>query len=526
MHQCTSVASRRAVAGGLGAASALAAAGAAAASVTSGRAAYRPARYRGGPALLGSHARHLVGRFSYGVTPALAAEVRDAGGALPWFEEQLDPGAIADDTVEEMRTWWPGLSRTASDIWHRQRDEVEGGWDVMEDYQRWVLMRRIHSRRQVLETVTELWENHFNVPVYHDSAWFWRTQYGDTIRAGALGRFDDLLHAVITHPAMLISLDNVSSTAEHPNENLGRELLELHTVGRGAYDEDDVKVSARILTGWSADMWDTFDPVYRKRWHWRGPVRVIDFEHANGARDGHAVTRAYLSYLAHHPATARRIARKLAVKFVGDTPSDTLLDQLAQVYLDHDTEIRPVLRALVRSAEFAQAIGAKVRDPGEDIVAAYRALDIRLTRPTGTKGESYGANQILWQADAIGTKPFDWPRPDGQPIDNDAWASPSRMIASMTVHLDLSGTWWPTRGTDYRSTDWWVPRYPIRFDLLVDHLSQRVLHRRSTAALLQACCEAVDVRPEERITRDHGLIRWNWYRLMTTFLDSPAFLTR
>jgi hypothetical protein len=487
---------------------------------------YRPAHYRG-QQLLSPSARHLVGRFSYGVTPALARQVRAAGGPRGWFEQQLHPGSFADPAADELRTWWSGLSRSATEIWQRQRDDIEGGWEVMADYQRWVLLRRIRSRRQVLEMMTELWENHFNVPVYHDSAWFWRTQYGDTIRAGALGRFDDLLHAVITHPAMLINLDNVSSSAEHPNENLGRELLELHTVGRGEYDEDDVKDSARILTGWSVDMWDTFDPVYRQRWHWRGPVSVIGFEHPNADADGRPVTRDYLTYLAHHPATARRVARRLAVKFVSDTPSDALVDRLAQVYLDHGTEIRPVLRALVRSAEFAAATGAKVRDPGEDVVATYRALDVRFARPPATKaGEAYAANQILWQADSIGTKPFDWPRPDGQPIDNDAWASPSRMLASMSIHLDVSAGWWPSKGATYHSPARWVPRYPIRFDLLVDHLSQRILHRRSTAQLLQACCEAVGVAPHERITKDHGLVRWNFYRLLTTFLDSPAFLTR
>ncbi|WP_051549369.1 DUF1800 domain-containing protein [Nocardioides sp. URHA0032] len=487
---------------------------------------YTPAHYRG-QKLLPAAARHLVGRFSYGLTLTLARQVGAAGGALGWFDHQLDPGAVDDGRADELRSWWPSLSRSATDIWHRQRDGVEGGWEVMEDYQRWVLLRRIRSRRQVLEAVTELWENHFNVPVYNDNAWFWRRQYGDTIRAGALGRFDDLLHAVVTHPAMLINLDNVSSSAAHPNENLGRELLELHTVGRGEYDEDDVKGSARILTGWSADMWDTFDPVYRQKWHDTGPVQVMGFADPNADADGRRVTRAYLTYLAHHEATARRVARKLAVKFVSDDPSDALVARLAAVYLDNSTEIRPVLRALVRSSEFARSVGAKVRDPGEDVVATYRALDVRLDRPpAGDAGDSYAANQIVWQADSIGTKPFDWPRPDGQPIDNDAWSSPSRMLATMSVHLDMAGTWWPDKGATYHSTAWWVPRYPIRFDVLVDALSQRILHRRSTAQLLQACCEAVDVQPRERITKDHGLVRWNWYRLLTTFLDSPAFLTR
>jgi hypothetical protein len=477
--------------------------------------------------LLPSAARHLVGRFSYGLTPELAADVRNAGGARRWFEQQLQPGRIRDPRADELRGWWPSLSRDSTDLWHRQRDEVEGGWEVMQQYQSWLLLRRMRSRRQVLEMVTELWENHFNVPVNGDAQCFWRTDYGDVIRAGALDRFEDLLQAVITHPAMLINLDNVSSSGTHPNENLGRELLELHTVGRGEYGEDDVKASARILTGWSVDMWDTFTEEYRSGWHWRGPVKVMGFEHENADADGRAVTRAYLRYLARHPATARRVARKLAVKFVSDDPSEALVDRLAAVYLDHDTAIRPVLRALVGSAEFAASTGAKVRDPGEDLVATYRALGIRVTRPAlGDARYDYAAQQLLWQVSSIGTVPFGWPRPDGQPIDNASWSSPSRMLASMNVHMDLAGTWWPRQGIRYRTPEQWVPRFPIRFEALVDHLSQVLLHRRATPLLLQACCEAVAVQPRERITRDHGLVRWNMFRLLATFLDSPAFLTR
>lgn len=477
--------------------------------------------------LLPPAARHLVGRFSYGITPELAADVRAAGGAQRWFEQQLKPQQVADRRADELRAWWPSLSRDCTELWHRQRDDVEGGWEVMEQYQSWLLVRRMRSRRQLLEIVTELWENHFNVPVNGDPQAFWRTDYGDTIRDHALGRFEDLLQAVITHPAMLINLDNVSSTRRHPNENLGRELLELHTVGRGEYGEDDVKASARILTGWTVDMWNTFHAEYLPRDHWRGPVTVMGFEHANAEPDGRAVTRAYLRYLARHPATARRVARKLAVKFVSDDPSEALVGRLADVYLAQDTAIAPVLRALVRSPEFAAAVGAKVRDPGEDLVATYRALGIRVTKPgLGDARYDYAAQQLLWQASSIGTRPFHWPRPDGQPIDNQSWASPSRMLASMSVHMDLAGTWWPSNGIRYRKPEQWVPRFPMRFDALVDHLAQVLLHRRATAQLLQACCEAVDVQPHEKITRDHGVVQWNMYRLLSTFLDSPAFLTR
>jgi hypothetical protein len=133
---------------------------------------------------------------------------------------------------------------------------------------------------------------------------------------------------------------------------------------------------------------------------------------------------------------------------------------------------------------------------------------------------------MLWQVGALGTSPFAWPRPDGQPIDNDSWSSPSRLIASMDVHWSMSGGWWPSTGITYREPMDWLPKPSIRFDMLVDHLSQQLLHRRSTAQLLQACCEACDVRPAEKINADHGLVKWNFHRLLSTFLDSPAHLTR
>jgi hypothetical protein len=477
--------------------------------------------------LLGRRARHLVSRFSYGVTPALAAEVLAAGGADSWFEDQLRPHRISDPGTDALLAWYPSLSRGPQDLWQRQIQEIEGGWEVMADYARWVMLRRMHARRQVLETMTEFWENHFNVPVWGDATFTWRTQYGGVIRRHALGRFDDLLHATVTHPAMLIYLDGAVSTARHPNENLGRELLELHTVGRGAYTEDDVKSSARILTGWSVDLWETWAASYLPDDHWQGPVRVMDFSDPNDAADGRDLTRRYLSYLAHHPATAQRVARKLAVKFVSDTPPRSLVDRLAAVYLDHDTAIKPVLRALVASSAFRDAVGAKVRDPGEDIVATYRALGVELDRPPeGAARDDYAVTAMLWQVGNLGTSPFAWPRPDGQPIDNESWASPSRLVASMDVHYAMSGGWWPSVGITYREPADWLPAPSTRFDRLVDHLSQQLLGRRSTAVLLQACCEATGVAATEQIDADHGLVRWEFYRLLSTFLDSPAHLTR
>lgn len=512
---------RRALVGGAGAALA-AAGGTAAEAVAAPR---RRPRRGAGP--LPAADRHLVTRFSYGLTPELARDVRRAGGAEEWFAQQLRPGSVPDPGVPDPVDWWPGLGRSAKDLWRRQQQGIEGVWEVTAQYSRACLLRRIHSRRQVHEVMTEFWENLLHVPADGDAHGLFRASYGEVVRHHALGRFDEMLQATTVHPAMLVYLDGAVSTRRAPNENLGRELLELHTVGRGAYSEADVKDSARILTGWSVDMWGTWAPSYRRDDHATGRVEAVGFRHANRSRDGRDVTMAYLRHLAHHPATARRIARRLAVKFVGDRPSAGLVARLARVYREHDTQIAPVLRALVASKEFRRSAGAKVRDPGEDLVATYRALGVRLRKPPrGERGERFGAMQMLWQAGSLGTTPYGWPRPDGQPLDNESWSSPGRILASMQLHYDLAGGWWPTAGTHYRSPRQWLPDTPVRFDDLVDHLAQQVLGRHASRRLVKACSQAVDVRPGARITPTHDLVRWSFPRLLVTLLDSPDHLTR
>ncbi len=188
----------------------------------------------------------------------------------------------------------------------------------MVNYARWALVRRLRSRRQVHEIMREFWENHFNVPANGDAAFTWRIDYGVALGERALGSFEDLLQTAITHPAMLIFLDNAVSTAGTPTRTSAASCSSCTPSGQGPYDEHDVKDSARILTGLAGRPVALWEASYREQDHARGQVTVMDFKHANASGDGRPVTREYLSYLAHHPATARRIARKLAVKFVRD----------------------------------------------------------------------------------------------------------------------------------------------------------------------------------------------------------------
>lgn len=475
--------------------------------------------------LLSEADRHLVGRFSYGVTPRLARDVRRAGGAQQWFEKQLEPKRIKDKPAKKIDGWFPSLRRSAAELWQRQDAGVEAGWEVMDDYARWVLVRRMSAKAQLLEVMAEFWENHLHVAAVGDPQFTHRADYGRTVRRHALGRFDKLLVATTTHPAMLIYLDAAESTKEHPNENLGRELLELHTLGAGNYRERDVRDSARILTGYSVDYWESWRPKYNAEDHYVGKVKVKGFKDKNKKDNGKGTTAAYLRYLARHEDTARHLAWKLCVKFVEDEPNKALVKHLANVYLANDTAIVPVLRALVASRSFQRSRGKKVRDPGEDLVATYRALGVQLRRPAGEEADGSALQALVWQADSIGITPFGWGQPDGQPIDNESWSSPARLLASMRFHESVAAGW-ADDATHYRSPERWLPGRHPRFDELVDHLSRQLLHRPASRRLVKACAIAVDVKPYEPIDKEHDLVKWQFPRLLVTLLDSPDHLHR
>lgn len=476
---------------------------------------YRPGRYRATPTLP-VQARHLANRFSFGITPQLTAEIKAAGGHLAWFDRQL--AAPYGSGVRNLANWWPDLHLDAATVFKRQtmldRDTLEVGYDVGAR----TIVRRIISPRPVLETMTKFWENFLHVPIAADNVSVFRADYGEQLRARALGRYEDLLKTAVLHPAMLMYLGNANSTKSHPNENLGRELLELHTLGVGRHTEEDVKNSARILTGWRVRLYSTWDPYYSAKDHWTGPVRVRDFAHDNQDADGRAVTLAYLGYLARHPDTARRIATKLVRTFVADQPPAALVNRLATVYLAHDTQIQPVLRALVRSPEFRRSVDGKVRDADEDVAATYRVLGARIKRP---RNEFSAANQVFWQVSSLGLPPLSWPRPDGPPVDNASWSTATRVLASVSLHWEVAGGW-PDEGVFLPRPASYLPQRSMSFRRLVDHLSRLLLQRPSTEELLHACCLATGYTPTTKVTARSDLFRWRWQKFVTTFLDSPA----
>lgn len=376
---------------------------------------------------------HLVRRFTFGATPELVAEVR-AKGIDRWLGDQLTPATV--DDADGDRVW--SAFRTASMTTAQIRGAVKKySWDAMFGYAQATLARQIWSRRQVFEVMVDFWANHLNVPMPSDGAWDVGTSYhNDVIRRHALGGFAEMLAAAMRHPAMLRYLSNDQSHRRSVNENLGRELLELHTVGIGAdYSESDVRNSAYILTGRTVAEDGSFS--YDAGRHWTGAVAVLGFRDANAsAAGGLDVGDRYVAYLAHHPATAKMIARKLCVRFVADSPPQALVDRLAQTYLDNATLIIPVLHELLCSREFWASVGQKVRRPLENVVASARVLGVR---PGADIPK--GVTDLYWGLDQLGHQPLHWGPPNGYPDVAGAWASSGAMLQLWNRHRGLVQGW-------------------------------------------------------------------------------------
>lgn len=467
-------------------------------------------------------ARHLLSRAGYGPTDADLARVRSLGYA-GWLEQQLNPATIDDSACDAILARLPMQSRA---IWRVRWDLENGvvnGWEQFGTVLQDLTVRAMWSRRQLLTVLEDFWQNHFNVTIYADGTAESRAHYSWTIRTRALGRFSDLLRAITKHPAMLTYLNNRESTAAHPNENQGRELLELHTVGVDAgYGEDGVLDAARILTGLGVDS-DSGEFAFQPWNHWTGAVKVLGFTHANATdTGGEAVADALVTYLAHHPATARRICRKLAVRFVSDTPSDALVTMLANVYLKNDTSITMVLRALFSSAEFAHSIGAKVARPYEHLVSTARLMRIQ---PAVDNLDA--ALQLVNLADDAGHNPLGQPFPTGQPDTADAWESTASTLARWNSTISCVSGWWPSDVVRPTLVDVAIgPTLPATHGELVDQVAMRLFGRTLTAEHRAAVLAFLGVAADKTVSSSSAAASYGLNSFVSVLLDSPYHSVR
>ena len=332
------------------------------------------------------------------------------------------------------------------------------------------LLRAVYSERQLQEVLTDFWFNHFNVDARKGPARFMLTEYErDAIRPRVVGRFRDLLGATAKSPAMLFYLDNwMSADPNGPhtdtmirpglgrgrfggrvgmpasprpqaqkknapkglNENYGRELMELHTLGvDGGYTQKDVTEVARAFTGWTIDrprQGGGF--IFNPRLHDAGRKVVLGhvIEAGGGESDGQQV----LDILAKHPRTAAFIAAKLVRHFVSDTPPQALVDRVAARFLATDGDLREVTRTILTSPEFLSpaAYRAKVKTPFEFVVSALRAsgADVQDARPLVREVQQLGMPLYMCQP------------PTGYKDTADAWVNTGALVSRMNLAYRLA----------------------------------------------------------------------------------------
>jgi uncharacterized protein (DUF1800 family) len=433
---------------------------------------------------------HLLRRMTFGPTLADVAQVKQVG-IDAWIDQQLEPDKIADPVADAALKAVPTATMSTADIRGAVKD---GDRKPMFELTRAVLARQMWSSRQLLEVMVDFWNNHLNVTSPFDGGWDVRGPYdGNVIRKHALGKFSDMLIASARDPAMMRYLDNTSSDKRNVNENYGRELLELHTVGiDGGYNEKDVRNSAYLMTGRTATRDGTFR--YDEKKHWTGAVKVLGFQHANkSAKDGLAVGDAYLLYLATHPSTARYVARKLAVRFVCDTPPQGLVDRLAKAYQESGSAIVPVLKVLFRSLEFWIATGLKTRRPLENFVATARVVG---TRPGADTAKAL--EELYTFTTKLGQPPLGWGPPDGYPDVANAWSSAAGMLETWNAHRAfVQGLW---KGLDNPKADTLVTQPAATLGTYLDVLANRLIFQPMKPAEKDALIKFLGAKADTRVT--------------------------
>ena len=310
------------------------------------------------------------------------------------------------------------------------------------------LLRAIYSNRQLEEVLVDFWFNHFNIYLDKGADRFMVTAYErDVIRPHVLGKFKDLLLATAESPAMLFYLDNWESAGDpnnsppRPNasangrkqglnENYGRELMELHTLGvDGGYTQQDVTEVARCFTGWTIRQPQQGGGFFfNPRMHDRGEKHVlgVTIPSGGGIDDGLKV----IDILSKHSSTAHFIAKSLAIRFVSDNPPDALVDKMAATFTRTDGDLREVMRTMLAADEFWAAANfrAKLKSPLEMVVSAVRAVN----------GDVDTAVQMVGLMNTLGQPLYRKQEPTGYTNRGNDWLNSASLLARMNFANTLA----------------------------------------------------------------------------------------
>ncbi|QFT58627.1 hypothetical protein FIU94_07300 [Sulfitobacter sp. THAF37] len=398
-------------------------------------------------------------RFGYGRSPSIAPPENIAGmlGRLrgkdlmaerfpvPGFR-QLQDGHVVKarfDAFARKKATTPEQAAEARE----KSDEIEQRFrhQQLETFAQQQL-RRIHSKDNFRERLVDFWSDHFTaqgksgllklaIPAYVEEA----------VRPHVSGRFVDMLSACITHPVMLEYLDQSTSVGPNSkrgrrkgnrrglNENLARELLELHTLGVGAaYSQTDVRQMAELLTGLTRTRDYSF--VFRKGWAEPGAETVLGKTYSD--QPGMQPIRNALSDLAMHPSTARHLAGKLAVHFISDTPTERTIGRLTRTYLDSDGDLMAVYEALLNDPAAWDSPPTNIRPPLEYMSTALRALAV----PPDRFAALTPKETLRWFLRPLKIMGQDWDRvsgPDGWPETDAAWVTPQGVAARLDWAMNV-----------------------------------------------------------------------------------------
>jgi uncharacterized protein (DUF1800 family) len=363
-----------------------------------------------------------------------AQQKLDLFGSLPQDRQ--------DQVLESMGQGMRGQLFVAAPPALRRRIQSTNGPQAMvaQDLVEAKLLRAVYSGRQLEEVLVDFWYNHFNVFLDKGADRYMVTAYErDEIRPHVLGKFEDLLRATAQSPAMLYYLDNWESMGAQStagkrrqrglNENYGRELLELHTLGvNGGYTQKDVTEVARCFTGWTIQQPQRVAEFeFNPKMHDDGEKTVLGVRipAGGGIDDGFKV----LHLLAHHPATARFISRKLAMRFVADDPPATLVNRMAATFLKKDGDLRAVLKTMFDSPEFWSrgAYRSKMKSPLEMVASSLRALNADLDF-------AFGLNNQLNQ---LGEPLYRKAEPTGYSNSGQEWLNSAGLLARMNFSVAL-----------------------------------------------------------------------------------------
>jgi len=401
---------------------------------------------------------HALDRLTFGARPE-DSDALNRTGLNRWIELQLNPDRVAEDPVLTERLRVLDASQPTAD--DRAAAKI-----IADKLAQEKLLRAIYSNRQLEELLVDFWFNHFNVNLNKGRDRYFTAAYErEAIRPYVFAKFYDLLLATAKSPAMLFYLDNWQSVAPRPtranatpkrglNENYGRELLELHTLGvDGGYTQQDVIEVARCFTGWTITKGrplsqsataasDDGQFAYNDKVHDKGQKLVLGhvIPAGGGMNDGLMV----LDILAHHPSTARFISLKLAQRFVADDPPPSLVNRMAETFLKTHGDLRQVMRIMLDSGEFWSegAYRAKVKTPLEIVASAARA--------TGAQIDS--ADALAREVQRLGEPLYRKVEPTGYSTASADWVSSAGLLERMNFAVALAHNRVP--GVTVSAADW------------------------------------------------------------------------